>query len=1321
MKKPAFLILPLLIAAGAIAVQPVTDTAGRAGDALFLGFQDPPRKYSPEPFWFWNGKMEPAKVAEQVRQMVDQHVYGAFLHARDGLETPYLSEEWWQAVGGGLAEARRLGFSFDFVDEYDWPSGEVRNVWRTDSHQSEIIARRPELRQRTLAHREEFIAGPKEVRLALPPDTQAVLAARWLGHDRIDGTSLVRLAPDAARKELVWSAPAGSWVVSIFSLQPGTGFDGGYVDLLNPEAVELFEKIYYDEFERRFGADFGKTIRFSFADHEGDDGFKIAWTPALFDAFSREKGYNLRRVLPLLYFDGGKETIKVRCDYIEVVTGLYDRAFWSGLTARVKARGLGRTGHGWEDRLAWAAAFHGDLFTVERGLDPVGVDSLVDFGRQPIAFKVTESVADFEGRRFMCENQGVQGTDSYLDMEGLRRGTNGIGAWGVDFFVPHAVNYNPDKANYPPDWLHQPYWPYFHHYADYVRRISFMNGESRRVVNLAVYYPITSVWANAEAAFANATNYQDIMSFRPWSETVNLIEDYNTRLMLGLTGRLWDYSYLDDHYLEKARLDGRDLVIGDQRFGAVILPPLTTIRRATLRKLTEFWRAGGKLLAVRMLPDSSPEAGGDDPEIISGVEALFGKDAARTPLELTTSESAAGGRAAFVTADLGVLFDELEAVLPKDVWITEGPEEGLIVQHRRRPDGDIYWVVNDTDRPRTNCLFFSAQGRPEKWDALTGKRSSLWYTNLSLSGAFPARNVPPVGNVPGTEVRLNLGPWDAFFVVFERTAEGGRLQTLRLLETNAEELSIESRDTDPGGDKAVRVHVLTPATEGSVEVHLGGGQTGYDGSAPAGSLAPIALDGDWLFRPEPERIAVPYAKVSDAPNALTAAAMAEPEYDDTAWPELWLSEAQDTLRNWNVIGPFPNEDDAGFAEVFPPETGFDGDAEYAGAGGRPVSWKKYYGDIPRYEEGVYNIWATTAGGPFADAAHIVEFARVLPIRGESWIVCYAQGHIFSPEARTARIVLAADNAARLWLNGKQVYERLRHPFWYEMNDNWADSIPVELKPGWNSVLIKAGVGRFAASGFFGFTFRVADASGKSIPGIIGGFAPYDVETAPSRPEGSRIYRMSVPPGCTRVILPVMGRPNDSPSHYHLFINGLDLYGRDGEAVDIAAFLTAENNVLAVVADRDDRLTAPVEFLTGFTPFGLKRWTRTGLANFSGTAVYEKDFTMPEAYAEKRLFLDCGRVSSVAEVSVNGKAAGTAVWRPYRFDITDLVRPGTNRLTIRVTNTEANRRAVGTYRRILKNIDVCGLEGPVKIVPYLDTVIDCRPALHEVISGSRQLH
>ncbi len=98
-------------------------------DSLYQGFLDPPRDFSPMPFWFWNGKMEGPLIQKQIRDMVDQHVYGAFLHGRDGLETPYLSEGWFQAIGAGLEESKRSGFEFNFLDEYDWPSGEVRNVW----------------------------------------------------------------------------------------------------------------------------------------------------------------------------------------------------------------------------------------------------------------------------------------------------------------------------------------------------------------------------------------------------------------------------------------------------------------------------------------------------------------------------------------------------------------------------------------------------------------------------------------------------------------------------------------------------------------------------------------------------------------------------------------------------------------------------------------------------------------------------------------------------------------------------------------------------------------------------------------------------------------------------------------------------------------------------------------------------------------------------------------------------------------------------------------------------------------------------------------
>ena len=61
--------------------QLLTKDSETSSDTLYQGFLDPSHKYSPMPFWFWNGKMEGPKIQEQIRKMVGEHVYGAFLYA----------------------------------------------------------------------------------------------------------------------------------------------------------------------------------------------------------------------------------------------------------------------------------------------------------------------------------------------------------------------------------------------------------------------------------------------------------------------------------------------------------------------------------------------------------------------------------------------------------------------------------------------------------------------------------------------------------------------------------------------------------------------------------------------------------------------------------------------------------------------------------------------------------------------------------------------------------------------------------------------------------------------------------------------------------------------------------------------------------------------------------------------------------------------------------------------------------------------------------------------------------------------------------------
>ncbi|MFJ5956368.1 glycosyl hydrolase [Paenarthrobacter sp. NPDC092416] len=114
--------------------------------------------------------------------------------------------------------------------------------------------------------------------------------------------------------------------------------------------------------------------------------------------------------------------------------------------------------------------------------------------------------------------------------------------------------------------------------------------------------------------------------------------------------------------------------------------------------------------------------------------------------------------------------------------------------------------------------------------------------------------------------------------------------------------------------------------------------------------------------------------------------------------------------------------------------------------------------------------------------------------------------------------------------------------------------------------------------------------------------------------------------------------------------------------------------------------------------------------FSGTATYRHVFSadMPLPGSSKRLFVDLGDVSDLAEVRLNGAPLGTLWTHPFSIDVTDAVRAGTNVLEIAVTNTWWNRltgdAAKNDLRRpgaaIFENhaeILPAGLHGPVRLL------------------------
>ncbi|MDO5581764.1 MAG: glycosyl hydrolase [Planctomycetia bacterium] len=92
---------------------------------------------------------------------------------------------------------------------------------------------------------------------------------------------------------------------------------------------------------------------------------------------------------------------------------------------------------------------------------------------------------------------------------------------------------------------------------------------------------------------------------------------------------------------------------------------------------------------------------------------------------------------------------------------------------------------------------------------------------------------------------------------------------------------------------------------------------------------------------------------------------------------------------------------------------------------------------------------------------------------------------------------------------------------------------------------------------------------------------------------------------------------------------------------------------------------------------LISWTdrpEFGIKYFSGSAVYRKTVSVSaqDAKGQNHFVLDLGEVKNLARVSVNGKDLGVLWTPPFAMDITTAIKPGENRIEIKVVNLWVNR-------------------------------------------------
>jgi hypothetical protein len=172
----------------------------------------------------------------------------------------------------------------------------------------------------------------------------------------------------------------------------------------------------------------------------------------------------------------------------------------------------------------------------------------------------------------------------------------------------------------------------------------------------------------------------------------------------------------------------------------IILPNVNRIPLETLRKLEEFVKGGGVLIATRRLPAMAPgllATESEQEQVREIVRRLF--DGPSAPAHFVKDEN----------AQLGTT---LAGLLQPDVLLSPAvPEIGFV--HRRTSDAEIYFVANTSNvHQKVNATFRVENTHAESWDPMTG----------SISAAQSSAGTNRSG------VRLDLEPYESRILVFSR-------------------------------------------------------------------------------------------------------------------------------------------------------------------------------------------------------------------------------------------------------------------------------------------------------------------------------------------------------------------------------------------------------------------------------------------------------------------------------------------------------------------------------------------------------------------------
>ncbi len=581
-------------------------------------FKEPGSEFRGAPFWAWNGKLDPLELRRQIQVMHKMGLGGFFMHSRVGLDTPYLSDEWFDCVKACIDEAEKLDMLAYLYDEDRWPSGAAGG----------FVTSNPEYRRRIMVMEE--ITEPKDFKIT--PDTLGIFKvdekddAIISGYEKVDGKQIPEKL--SAKQKLVHFYVAAEQCSSWYNNQT-------YLDTLNDEAVKKFIEVTHEAYYREVGNKFGKSVPMIFTDEPhyspgwGLGKKHVAWTGRLTKVFKERYGYDIIGKLPEIFYNiSGHKYSQVRYHFVDCLTHLFVDAFSRQIGEWCGKHGIQHTGHLLsEDVLSTQTGAVGSCMRFYEYMQAPGMDLLTEHWRiYDVAKQVSSAAHQFGWKWRLTETYGCTGWD--FPFEGHKALGDWQAALGINLRCQHLSWYTmlgQAKRDYPASIFYQsPWWEQYSKVEDYFGRINAVMTKGEEVRDLLMIHPIESMWLLTGQSFRNnpATGKYDTMFMQIRDKLLSAHLDYD----------LGDEELLARH--GKVDKSGR-LVMAKAKYKAVVVPPLLTMRKSTVELLRKFRDAGGLVVFSGEAPDYVDALPSDEAKKLAGdcVKTLFASDKTIKALE----------------------------------------------------------------------------------------------------------------------------------------------------------------------------------------------------------------------------------------------------------------------------------------------------------------------------------------------------------------------------------------------------------------------------------------------------------------------------------------------------------------------------------------------------------------------------------------------------------------------------------------------------------------------------------------------------------------